>query len=182
MESITTQRLIIRRLSETDLSDFLAYQNHPNVLVYSLDGFISEAEAIRFLNHQAQAQLTDQRCEISLAIHHQKDNKMIGTLMLYFSAKIINQGEVGWGLHPNYQGHGYATEATQALLNYAFINQERHRMIAKCDPRNTPSIRLMERLGMRREGHFKKSRLLHDQWCDEYLYAILREEWKNRDH
>jgi RimJ/RimL family protein N-acetyltransferase len=177
MESMETKRLIIRRLAETDLNDFLAYQNHPDILKYSPDEPISEEHALRFLAQQATIELTDQRCEISLAIHHKEDDKMIGTVTIYFTAKVLNQGEVGWVINPDYQRQGYATEAARVLLDFGFIKREVHRIQAKCDIRNTASIRLMERLGMRREGHFKQSRLIKDVWQDEYIYALLRDEW-----
>lgn len=112
-----------------------------------------------------------------MAIHHLEDDKMIGYLMLYLWAKVLNQGEVGWTLHPDYQGHGYATEVAQALLDYGFVKRELHRISAMSDTRNTASIQLMERFGLRREGHYKQSRFIKDALEDEYIYAILRDEW-----
>ena len=177
METITTKRLKLRRMAETDLPDFLDYQNHPNILSYLSEDPITEEHALRFLAQQAVAELTDQRCGITLAVHHLEDDKIIGHIMLSLWAKVLNQGEIGFVIHPDYQRKGYAVEGVEAILNYCFTQRELHRMIAKCDIRNTASMRVMERLGMRREAHFKKSILIRDQWQDEYLYAILEEEW-----
>lgn len=87
---------------------------------------------------------------------------------------------MGWSFHPAYQGRGYATEAARVLLAYAFNKRGLRRVTSDCDARNAASLRLMERLGMRREGHLRQSRLTGDEWHDEYLYALLRDEWLAR--
>jgi ribosomal-protein-alanine N-acetyltransferase len=86
--------------------------------------------------------------------------------------------EIGWLIDPRYQGQGYATEAAAALLKYGFEALQLHRIIATCQPENPASYRVMEKLGMRREAHFRKGQY-HDEssWWDEYFYAILEEEW-----
>ena len=76
-----------------------------------------------------------------------------------------------------YQGQGFATEAVSCLLNYAFLTFDLHRIIAITDCENEASVALLERLGMRREGHFLKNVWFKGKWGDEYLYAILKEEW-----
>ncbi|MFF2907979.1 GNAT family N-acetyltransferase [Paenibacillus sp. NPDC057934] len=63
---------------------------------------------------------------------------------------------IGYIFNPEFYGKGYATEACQAVLNYAFAELGAHRILALCNPDNAPSWRLLERLSMRREGHFKK--------------------------
>jgi RimJ/RimL family protein N-acetyltransferase len=86
--------------------------------------------------------------------------------------------EIGWVFHSGYQGRGYATEAALALLDYGFRELGLHRIIATCQPENPASYRVMEKIGMRREGHFRKCIYRPDgTWWDEYFYAILAEEW-----
>jgi len=76
------------------------------------------------------------------------------------------------------RGAAYATEAAGAVLGYAFETLGLHRVIATCDPANTASVRVMEKLGTRREAHFRKCELLPDgTWADEYFYALLDEDW-----
>ena len=74
-------------------------------------------------------------------------------------------------------GKGYATEALRAMVDYLFANLGKHRIVASVDPRNTPSIRLIERLGFRKEAHFKESYYLRGEWVDDIIYAMLRTEW-----
>ena len=87
--------------------------------------------------------------------------------------------EIGWVIHPDHQRCGYASEAARAGLAYAFESRHAHRVIATCQPENTASYRVMEKIGMRREAHFRQC--IHrgdDVWWDEYFYAILRDEWQ----
>ena len=86
--------------------------------------------------------------------------------------------EIGWVFHPGWHGRGYATEAARALLDYGFRELGLHRIIATCQPENPASYRVMEKIGMRREGHFRKCIYRGGEtWWDEYFYAILAEEW-----
>jgi len=86
------------------------------------------------------------------------------------------QAEIGCTLSKNYQNQGYATEALGAMIEYLFLTLNKHRIIASVDPRNTASIRLIERLGFRKEAHFKESYYLRGEWVDDIIYAMLRTE------
>jgi RimJ/RimL family protein N-acetyltransferase len=81
-------------------------------------------------------------------------------------------------LNRKYWGHGYMTESACAILEVAFKQLKLHRVWATCDTRNRSSYRVMERLGMRREGLFVKDAMEKGEWRDTYLYAILAEEWR----
>ena len=85
--------------------------------------------------------------------------------------------EIGWVFHPEYQGKGYASEAARAVLAFGFNKMKLHRIIATCQPENTASHRVMEKIGMRREG-FLKMHPHDNEWWDEYYYAVLEEEWE----
>lgn len=81
--------------------------------------------------------------------------------------------------NPEYYNKGYASEAASAILKYGFEDLKLHRIVATCQPENIPSYRVMEKIGMRREGYFKKCIPYGEQWWDEYCYVILEEEWDN---
>lgn len=177
MKPVITKRLIIRRMQENDLPDFLAYQTHPLVLQYMPVEAMTEEQAISFLAQQAIVEIGDNGGYIAFGIYHRDDAKIIGEVGIYLLPKIKSQGEIGWSLHPKYQGFGYATEAAEVLLAYGFAQLELHRITSGCDLRNVASFRLMERLGMRREGHLRQSKFMKDAWQDEYIYALLHHEW-----
>jgi RimJ/RimL family protein N-acetyltransferase len=85
-------------------------------------------------------------------------------------------GEMGWGMDPAHWGRGYTTEAAEAVMRWGFAERGLARVMARCDAENVASWRVMEKLGMRREGHLRAQRLLRGQRRDELVYGILREE------
>ena len=88
--------------------------------------------------------------------------------------------DIGFTISPGHQGGGYATEAVRLLLAYLFTTRGKHRVIAYCDPRNAASVALLQRLGMRREGHLRESTWATGEWTDDLVYALLNDEWQSR--
>jgi RimJ/RimL family protein N-acetyltransferase len=86
--------------------------------------------------------------------------------------------EIGFIFDPRHQGKGFATEAARALLDWAFGSAEVHRVIGRTEVRNTASARVLEKLGMRLEGHFVENEWVKNEWQSELVYAILAREWK----
>lgn len=91
------------------------------------------------------------------------------------------QAEIGWTLHPDHGGLGYATEAVEALLRLCFVDLGLRRVTAGCFADNVPSWRLMERVGMRRETHARQDSLHRSgEWLDGMSYGMLADEWRAR--
>ena len=91
------------------------------------------------------------------------------------------QAEIGWVLHSDHVGHGYATEAVREILRVCFDQLGLHRVVAGCFAANTASWQLMERVGMRREQHTVRDALHRSgEWMDGYGYALLADEWRTR--
>lgn len=86
----------------------------------------------------------------------------------------------GFRYNREYWGQGYGTEALGAILCLGFEELGLHRISLICDPENTGAWRVMEKNGLRREGHGIKDRWEEGAWIDTYYYAILREEWERR--
>jgi RimJ/RimL family protein N-acetyltransferase len=90
-------------------------------------------------------------------------------------------GELGYGLAPAHWGQGFITEAAAAVVQAAFDTYPQlHRVRASADPRNTGSLRVMEKLGMQREAHLRQNRLHRGEWVDEAWCGLLRSEWNTR--
>ena len=115
------------------------------------------------------------------------DGQVIGDLMLdvqdaWAQTEVADrargvQGDLGWVLHPDHTGHGYATEAVRALLGIAFDELQLRRVTAACFAANEASWRLMERLGMRRETYNVRESLHRSgEWLDGMVYALLADE------
>lgn len=115
---------------------------------------------------------------IVFAVTLKASGLLIGDMVLLFRDKQARQGEIGFSFNPAHGGQGYATEAAAAVFGFGFDACNLHRMLGRCDARNGPSWRLMERLGMRREAHFREHAIFKGVWDEEYYYAILEDEWR----
>ncbi len=168
---IVTERLIIREFVEDDWDQVLAYTADPVVMKYIPEGVFTEEKARQFvLLHQS-------KNAKNYAVTLREGQALIGHIVFHpwFGEHTY---EIGWVFHPGYQRKGYATEAAASTLNYAFTNLGLHRVVATCQPDNIASYRVMEKIGMRREGHFIQCIPREDgTWWDEYYYAVLKSEW-----
>jgi RimJ/RimL family protein N-acetyltransferase len=177
---ILTPRLVLRRFHQGDLAIFLAYRNDPQIARYQ--GWstpMSEAAARAFIEEAAGVTFGPTGYGGQIAVALATTNELVGDLYLGSPGGDGRQGVLGYSLARAYHGRGLMSEAARALLGYAFGVLGLHRMVASVDTRNDPSIKLLERLGMRREGHLREC--YYDErvgaWIDEYLYALLRAEW-----
>jgi RimJ/RimL family protein N-acetyltransferase len=131
-----------------------------------------------FLDRALKAQAQWPRPEVVLAIERKSERRLIGSIGLRMKDEANRSADIGYVLNRKYWGHGYMTESACAILEVAFKQLKLHRVWATCDTRNRSSYRVMERLGMRREGLFVKDAMEKGEWRDTYLYAILAEEWR----
>lgn len=175
LEIIDTDRLILKPLSLQDKEVFLAYRGNPEVFQFqSWDPpNLQEVENFIRQNLTVVPNTPDTWLQLGVYLHN---SLLIGDIGLHFLADDA-QVEIGYTLAPEHQGQGYAFEAVKAVLGYLFGHLGKHRVIGSVDPENIRSSRLLEKLGFRREGHFIKSVLIRGEWCDDVIYAMLKEEW-----
>lgn len=175
--TLETPRLRLRRLQDADLPIFMAYRNDPDIARYQGWESISRADAQEFIRYMQEAPLGVPGLGMQIAIESKATGLLVGDCYFQISPDDPRQAELGYTLASHAQGRGLATEAVRAWLTYAFPAFDLHRVTALLDVRNMRSAALLERLGFRREGHFLQSGFFKGEWCDEYLYAILRDEW-----
>lgn len=96
---------------------------------------------------------------------------------MHWYVKERESWELGYSLFPEYRGQGYCTEAAQLALKLAFKEWRAHRVVAMCNEYNTSSIKVLDRLGMVREGVFREEIHWNNQWVNQYFYAILDREY-----
>ena len=175
---VSGQRVILRRFRAADVPRFVAYRSRPEVARYqSWDAPYPRTEGERMVR-EVMAQHPDTPGEwFQFAVALRGDGQLIGDCAVLTQAEDPSQCEIGFTIAPAYQGQGYASEAVRLLLGYLFTGRGKHRITARCDPRNAASAALMERLGMRREGHLRQSTWAKGEWTDDLLYALLHEEW-----
>jgi RimJ/RimL family protein N-acetyltransferase len=174
---IESERLILRRFEDSDLSPFVAYRNDPEVAKYQAWDSCDEQEARAFIREMKSARAGVPGEWFQFAIESKETGALIGDCALRVDEDEPYRAEIGFTLAREYQGRGFASEAVSRLLDYAFDTLGLHRVVAIADCRNAPSVALLERLGLRREGHFVENIWFKGRWADEYLYAVLKDEW-----
>jgi aminoglycoside 6'-N-acetyltransferase len=180
-EPIGTERLLLRAFRPDDLDALHDIRTHPDVLRY-LYWPPATVDEIRNVISQrlTMNRLTKENDYLVLAVERRDTGRMIGDVDLCWSSVAHRHAELGAILHPDAHGHGYAREASAALLDLAFLRMGLHRVSARTDSRNEASARLLRRLGMRQEGHLRQCVLYAGHWYDELVFGILAQEWRAR--
>ena len=180
-EPLETERLILRRFEARDLEPFLAYRQDRDVAWFqgwSLDFTRQDAEA--FIEEQSRVEPGALGTGAQIAIERKATGALVGDLFLWTPENQPKQAKIGYTLARGAWGEGLATEAVLGLLGWVFGTLGKHRVTAQTDTENERSIALLERVGMRREGHLRESWFHRERWTDEYVYALLVHEWDAR--
>jgi RimJ/RimL family protein N-acetyltransferase len=176
MLHLETPRLRLRPFADADLEPFLAYRSDPAIARYqSWDAPYPRALAEAFIERMKNVQSLAPGDWLQLAVERKDQPGIVGDVALHLLDS--RQAEIGFTLARPFQGKGYATEAVVRLIDHLLGEMQLHRVTATCDAANLPSARLLERVGMRREGHFLDHAWFKGDWCSEFLYAVLQREW-----
>jgi RimJ/RimL family protein N-acetyltransferase len=179
---LRTPRLTLRPFEAEDFDDLHAMQSREDVARYLYWSARNRDEVRESLKTKVtQPAIEDEGDVLALAVELTGTGRVIGDVILVWLSRAYRQGEVGFLFHPDQHGQGFAAEATRVVLGLGFDGLGLHRIVGRCDARNTASARLMQRLGMRREAHFVQNELVKGEWCDELVYAVLAEEWRAQD-
>lgn len=175
---VSTARLVLRPLVSADTEDLVAYRSLDEVCRFvPFEPMDHEAVTERLEGGWACRGIAAEGQALTLGVESSETGHVIGDVVLFFRSAEHRSGEIGWVFHPGYCGRGYATEASHALLHLAFDELGLHRVIARVDARNEPSLRLADRLGMRREAHLVSNEWFKGAWRDEIDFAVLEHEW-----
>jgi RimJ/RimL family protein N-acetyltransferase len=178
---ITTARLRLRPLTMQDTNALLAYRADPQVCRYlPFEPMTAHVLATRLAGDLGRREITAEGQAITVGAERISDGRLIGDVVLFFHSERHAGGEIGYAFHQDVAGQGYAAEACAAVLDLAFDELKLHRVVAEMDARNLASIRLAERLGMRREAHHLSSEMFKGEWADLVVYAVLIDEWRGR--
>lgn len=170
---LTTPRLTIRPFSSSDGE--------------ALFRILSDEETVRyepyppFSREEADAEALRRETDPAFRAVCLPDGTLIGTL--FFLVDEFSCAELGYVFSRPHWGNGYASESARAVMADAFLHQGLHRVCAMCNPENVRSWRLLERLGMRREGLLRENLFFSRRpdgspvWQDTLLCAMLREEF-----
>jgi RimJ/RimL family protein N-acetyltransferase len=178
---VRTERLVLRAFAEEDLNAVHDIHRRPEVTRFLRSNTRTRGEARAMLNRRlGQTDLVKEGDNLAVAVVVRDSGALIGDFNLELVDAGLGRAEIGFVMNPTHAGQGYATEAGSALLRLAFEHYGFHRVIGICNGRNSASMNLMERLGMRKEGFFVQSEVLKGKRVDVASYAILRQEWFGR--
>lgn len=179
MVAYETERLILRDWSMSDLKQVQEYASDPEVAKFMIWGPNSESETREFMRRSIDLSKERPRRTYELAMVLKEEDRVIGGSGISIHDPRNKSALLGYVLNRSYWGRGLVTEAAKRLLTLGFEELGLHRVCATCDSENFGSQRVLEKSGMRKEGHFKQDMLIKGRWRDSFLYAILEDEWRS---
>jgi RimJ/RimL family protein N-acetyltransferase len=173
---LETERLRLRPFAATDFDALYGMQSREDVARYLYWDARSRAEVREALEKKiASTAIRSETDALAMAAVLQQTGELVGDFVLWLHGP--EQGEIGFIVHPEHHGRGYATEAGRVLLGLAFEGVGLHRVIACAELRNTASARVLEKLGMRLEARLVENEWVKGEWQSELVYAMLDREW-----
>jgi len=180
MTVVTTQRLVLREFREEDRPSVHAYSSDPEVVKHLLWGPNTEEETQGFIAGAMKARDETPRRRYDFAVTLKETGELVGGARLVIASAENREAWIGYCFHPGAWGKGFATEVSQALLALGFDRLDLHRIVGTCDPRNLGSARVLEKIGMTREGCLRQHKRARGRWRDSLVCAILDHEWQTR--
>lgn len=175
---IETNRLILRPINLDDKNEIFKYRSDTQTNKYQ--GWIPKTiDDVENFIGKTSRQINEPETWFQFVIIEKERQKLIGDLGIHFFDSENKQVEIGCTLNKDFQNKGYATESVKCIIDYLFKNLNKHRIITSIDPDNKNSIRLVERIGFRKEGHFVESLMINGKWVDDLIYALIDKEWEN---
>ena len=175
---LETKRLILRPITLDDKDEIFEYRCDKETNKYQ--GWIPETvdDVETFIGKIAK-QINEPETWFQFVIIEKETQKIIGDLGIHFFDNENKQVEIGCTLNKDFQNQGYATESVKRVIDYLFKELNKHRIITSIDPDNMNSIRLVERIGFRKEAHFVESLFINGKWVDDLIYALIEKDWEN---
>ena len=177
-ETLRSERLILKELEEADIADIHRMNCYREVAMYNTIGIPKNLAVTRnLLQPILDDQTEEKRTSYIWTVRSYQSGVFLGEVGLNLKSEKYSSGEIYYSFLPEYWGFGYGKEAASRVLSHCFYDLRLHRMTAGVGVENHRSVRLLESLGMRREGHCRKILPIRGEWHDNYEYAILEEEW-----
>ena len=169
---LTTERLVLRRMNADDAPEMFFLRSDAGVLKYiDREPAKSVEDAAAFIEMVNKG--VDANESIFWAITHKDNPKLIGNICVWNVQKDHYRAELGYVLHPDFQGKGIMAEAMQAVLHYCFHTMKLHSVEANVNPANKASVRVLERAEFVREAYFRENYYFNGQFIDSAVYSLL---------
>ena len=175
---LQTKRLVFRDVSTDDLINIHHLHSLPETDEFNTLGIpasIQDTEII--ISDWLAAQNAKPQTSYIFCLDLAGTKEFIGLIALNIGKPKYQSAEVWYKINPKYWGKGYATEALTMLLDFSFNALKLHRIEAGCAVDNIGSVKVLEKVGMTREGMKRKKLPIRGEWKDNYFYAILDEDF-----
>jgi ribosomal-protein-alanine N-acetyltransferase len=179
LPTLTGEQIVLRWLQPRDIPALLSVFGDPEVIRYWGTPLLHKEEEAAALLAECH-QHFDTRYSLQWGIARRSDDELLGTCSLYRPQFAHRRSEIGFALGRAHWGKGYAGEAIALAIEFAFGPLDFHRLEADVEPRNTASLRTLERAGFRREGLLRERYHLHGETQDSVYLGLLRSEWRSR--
>ena len=175
--TLHTDRLTLRPFADTDADALFALHSNADVLRYwDAPPWRDRERAERFIT--ACRQLAEDGTGARLAVDRASDGAFLGWCSLTRWNPDHRSASMGYCLEEAAWGHGYATEAARAVLQWAFHTLDLNRVQAETDTRNAASAHVLEKLGFVREGTLREDCVVNGEVSDSWVYGLIRQEWQ----
>ena len=176
---LETPRLRLRPLRLTDVDDVFAYASNPNLTRYTLwDTHRTREDSFRFVHNYAQSRYEEGHADPLGLILKDGPDAVIGTVGVFWNTRENRALELGYALAEPYWGRGLIAEAGRAVIDYAFASTDALRVQAHHMAENVASGRVLEKLGLTREGTLRQALWHRGRAWDIVVYSLLRAEWR----
>lgn len=176
---LVTERLMLREYVEEDWKQVHEYASDAELVKFMDWGPNTIDDTKDFLRVMLENQKTMPRTNFGFAMTLLETGMLIGGCELDIQEH--SQASMGYCLNRKYWGQGFATEAASALCRFGFAKLGLHRIVATCRPENVASAKVMENVGMKREGVLRENFFAKGRWQDSLLYSILVHEFPSLD-
>jgi ribosomal-protein-alanine N-acetyltransferase len=169
---IETDRLILRKVQASDIEDVFEFMADEQMTKYTplFTPAKSKDDAVKFTQNILDCYEKGE--PTYFGIIYKETNKLVG--LIHVEIETCFRASISYLVNPAYWSKGIATEATKTIINFGFNTMGLKRIEATCDPRNTASVKVLEKCGMSYEGTLKSYFCVNGEFCDRRLYAIIK--------
>ena len=176
--NLQTERVHLRPIEHRDLQAIHELHSIPEVDEFNTLGIPESIDETKAIVDQLILNLEEPVRKFTFVLESKKGNHFIGLMGINLGKEKYRNAEVWFKLHPNFWNKGFATEVLKRVLGFGFDDLKLHRIEAGCAVGNLGSISVLEKVGMKREGHTREVLPLKSGWSDNYGYAILEGDYK----
>ena len=178
---IKTERLILREFSEKDYDFFYNLKNNEYIHEFEADEIPSKEEITKKFSQILESKNKNPRKYYDFIFVKKNEGVPMGRVLIWEIDDNIKEWEIGWEIHPDFAGKGYSTEASKALVEFAFKELKIHRLQALCNDKNIRSENIMKKIGMKKEGVIRAVRYLNKKWDGSLIYSIIDTDYKENN-